>query len=287
MKIIVGVKQVAHIYIQNGYDPNTKDIVRDGLVYILNPYDEVAVEEAIRQREKAGQGEVTVITVGPSRAEEILRWCLALGANEAIHLVDENSKNLDPWSTASILADRIKGLEYDLLLFGKKALDDEMGQVGILVAELLGLPVVTSIAEMDLTGQGKARILRSLERGNREEVLCPLPAVFTVDRALNRPRYPTLPARKAAREKEIRRINLQPLESSAAGPEMVITRLAPPKLRPKKVLAPDSDMSDAERMKFIMTGGLGNKKGGAVAGDPEKIVSGIIDFLKEKKVIRS
>jgi len=285
MNIIVCVKQVAQIYVQNGYDPKTKDIVSDGLVYVLNPYDEIAVEEALRQKEKAGKGEVTVITIGPSRAEDTLRWCLALGVDKAVHVLNEDPENVDPWTTASVLADLIKGMEYDLLLFGKKAIDDEMGQVGILVAELLKLPVVTAVTEIKLLDGNTAKIQRALERGNREEVSCPVPAVFTAEKMLNRPRYPTFPDRKAARIEPIQRIDIKSLAIDSAGPKMVITRLAAPKLRPKKMLAPDDSMSEADQMKFVMTGGMGPKKGGAVGGDPKQIVSSIIDFLKEKNVI--
>ena len=285
MKIIVCVKQVARITIQNGFDPNTKDIVSEGLVYILNPYDEIATEEAIRLKEKADEGAVTVITIGPSRAEVALRWCLALGADKAVHVIDDNTRNRDSWATASILADLIKGMEYDLLLFGKKAIDDEMGQVGIFVAELLNLPVVTAVTQIESMDADRAKVLRALERGNREEITCPIPAVFTVEKMLNRPRYPTFPARKAAQTKSIQQIDIQSFPAYATDSKMVIYRLAPPKPRPKRILAPDSHLSAADKIKFVMAGGMSKKKGGAVGGDSKQIVSTILDFLKEKKVI--
>lgn len=285
MKIIVCVKQVVHIYLQSGFDPETEDIVIDGFVYILNPYDEIAVEEAIRQKEEAGEGEVTVITIGPSRAEDALRWCLAMGVDKAVHVLNSREESPDPWTRASILADLIKSMEYDVLLFGKKAIDDEMGQVGTFVADLLGLPVVTAVTEIEVTDGGKAKVQRALERGNREEVTCPVPAVFTVDTKLNRPRYPTFPARKAARKKPIQQIDMQSFPAHTTPAKMETIRIAQPRLRPKKILMPDSNLSPSERMKFVMTGGMGNKKGGSVAGDPKQIVSSIIDFLKEKQMI--
>lgn len=285
MKIVVCVKQVAYIYLPNGYDLKTGDIVSEGLIHILNPYDEVAVEEAVRQRERAGRGRVTVITLGPSRAEAALRRCLAQGADDAVHILEEGTAYIDPWTTASVLTKVITGLEYDLLLFGKMALDDEMGQVGTLVAELLSLPVVTSVTELEVLGPDRARLQRALARGNREEVLCSLPAVFTVEKSLNRPRYPGFPARKAAKKASIQQVIVPPPAPNPTGGKMEFIRLAPPKLKPKRILAPDSNMSEAEKMKFILTGGLGDKKVGSIGGDPEKIVSGIIDFLKEKKVI--
>lgn len=284
MKIVVCVKQVAQIYVDNGYDPDTQGIVSDGLIHIINPYDEIAVEEAIRWKEKTGGGNVTVISVGPSRAEKTLRWCLAIGADDAVHIIQSTEEFLDPWSTASILADIIRNMAYDLLLFGKKAIDDEMGQVGTFVAELMGLPVVTAVAKIETIKTGHATVLRALDRGNREEVVCPLPAVFTVERGLNRPRYPTFPARRAAKKHPIRRIDIDTIGRRIC-PKLNVVRLAPPKIMPKKILAVDSSMSAAARINFIMTGGMTQKKGGAVAGDPGQMASSIIDFLKEKRVI--
>lgn len=287
MNIIVCIKQVAQIYVQSGFDPSTNSLVSDGLVYILNPYDEFAVGAAVIQREKAGAGMVTVITIGPSRAEDALRWCLALGADEAVHVLNPGTESPDAWTTASILAGLIEQMEYDLLLFGKKAIDDEMGQVGPFVAELLNLPMVTAVADIDSTSAGKFKLQRVLERGDREEVTCRLPAAFTMERTSARPKYPTLPAKNAARKKPIRQIDLHSLGSLPTVSKMVTLRLAPPKIKPKKILAPDSELSDADRMKFVMTGGMGNKQGGTVGGNPEKIVSCIVDFLREKKFLKT
>lgn len=287
MNTIVCVKQIPHIYIRNGYSPKTRGMVSNGLVYILSPYDEVAVEAALRQREATGKGEVTVVSIGPSRAEGALRWCLAMGVDKAIHILMDDEDGLDPWPTASVLADTIRGLAYDLLLFGKKALDDEMGLVGTFVGELLELPVVTAVVQIEQASAGSARIQRALGRGNREEMVCPLPAVFTVDRKLNRPRYPTFPARKAAQTATIQQIDIESVTSRTGPGKIDVVRLAAPKVRPKKILAPDSSMSADDQLKFIMTGGMGKKKGGSVAGDPNQIASGIIDFLKDKNVIES
>jgi len=285
MKIIVCIKQVAQVYVQNAYDPETRGLVTDGLVYILNPYDEVAVEEALRHKERAGDGEVTVVTVGPERSADALRWCFAMGADEAIHVLSDGEEFTTPWTTAYILADCIGGMEYDMLLFGRKAIDDEMGQVGTLVAELLELPVVTAVVDVSIPDADRAEVQRTVGRGNREKVTCPIPAVFTVDTKLNRPRYPTFPSRKAARAKPIQRIEMASLSPLPAHPGIDVVRLAPPKLRPKRILTPDSSLSPAERMRFVMTGGLGTKKGGSTSGDPEQIASDILDFLEEKQVI--
>jgi electron transfer flavoprotein beta subunit len=286
MNIIVCVKQVAHIYVRNGYDPQTKGLVTDGLVYRVNPHDEAAVEEGIRLKEKSG-GTVTVITFGPKTAEDALRWCIAMGADEAVHIIRKKADDLNPWRTASVLSDVIRQKAPDLVLFGKKAIDDELGQVGIFVAEYLGLPVVTAVTEIIAMDSEKAIVRRALERGNREEVASPLPVVLTVDKSLSRPRYPTFPARKAAQVKPLEKIAEPGPEPASDDMAINTIRLAPPKLKPKKILSPDSSMSAAARINFVMTGGMGKKKGDTVGGDPGKMASGIVDFLKEKQVIGS
>lgn len=284
MKIIVCVKEVARIYVQNGYDPHTKKMVTEGLVYWINPHDEAAVEEGIRLKEKHG-GSVTVITLGPERSETALRWCLAMGVDHAIHVIPETAEGLTPWETASALSGIIRPMEPDLLLFGKKAIDDEMGQVGTFVAELLDFPVVTTVTGIISVDSEKATVQRALDRGNREEVVCSIPVVLTVDKNLNHPRYPTFPSRKSAQAKPVEKIAMPVTEESSEDAKIETVLLAPPKLRPKKILSPDSSLSAADRISFVMTGGMQQKKGSSVGGTPDKMAEGIIEFLREKKVV--
>lgn len=287
MKIIVCIKQVAHVYVQNGYDPITGKILDEGVVHVINPYDEIALEKALRLKEKAGKGHVAVISSGPRRVQEALRWALAMGADDAIHIVDDRDLSFDPWATTLNLADVIKQMPFDLLLFGEKAIDDELGQVGTFTAELLSLPVVTSATEIEILNTGKALVQRALDRGNKEEFLCPIPAVITAGKNLCRPRYPTFPDRKSAIAKSIKETGPVLDDSCSGYPAMQLIKFAPPKLRPKKILSPDSNLSAAARINFVMTGGMNQKKGPALGGDIVQTVSGIIDFLKEKKFIGS
>ncbi|MGB9499192.1 MAG: electron transfer flavoprotein subunit beta/FixA family protein [Dissulfuribacterales bacterium] len=291
MKMIVCIKQVAKIYIQHGFDSKTNRIDPEGIVYIINPYDEIAVEEAIRIREKMDTGEVTLITMGASQAEEVLRWGIAMGADKAIHIVEDVSENIDPWMTSIVLSKVISGLEFDMVFFGKLAIDDEMGQVGAYVAESLNLPMVSSVIKLEFSPEEKkATVQRALERGNREVVECSFPAVFTVDKGLNRPRYPTFPSRKMSRTKPIQKMDIKSLGlfmDNGVEKQIHTIRFAPPKLRPKKILTPGSNLTAAGRMKWIMSGGVAKKKGGVVDGDSEKLVSGIIEFLQEKKIIKA
>jgi electron transfer flavoprotein beta subunit len=284
MKLVVCVKQIPHIYVQSGYDPVSKDLVTEGLVHMINPHDEAAVEEAIRLKEIHG-GTVAVVTMGPETCESVLRWGLAMGADGAVHGVDNSGSTPNPWRTASALAQVVRRIGADLVFFGKKALDDELGLTGFFAAELLGFPVVSAVSKIVSVDPDHVTVLRSLERGNREEVLCPIPAVLTVDKSINRPRYPTFTARKAA---GINSIEKWPVPSTDFDHMAIETvKLAPPKLKPKKILSPDSSLSAAARINFVMTGGMGQKKGETVAGNPKQMASGIVEFLKERKIVGS
>jgi electron transfer flavoprotein beta subunit len=289
MNIIVCVKQVSIITTRSGFDPATNRLLPGELVYTLNPHDEVAVEEALEIREKHG-GTVTVLTVGPARAEEALRWCLAMGADEAIHVVEEAPPEMSPFAVSNALAEVIRGLDYDLILFGKLAIDDEMGQTGTFVAELMDLPVVTTVVRVELhPGERRAILHRSLGKGDREVAECCLPAVFTVDMQMNRPRYPTLGGRRMAERREIKAIRRKKevgaLPCRERIPAAEILRLAPPKIRPKKILAPDENESAAGRMQWILSGGVARKRGGRITGDADRLAEGIVEYLVERNFI--
>jgi len=289
MNIIVCVKQVSILTTRSGIDPLTNRLLPGELVYTLNPHDEAAVEEALILREKHG-GTVTVLTLGPARAEEALRWCLAMGADEAIHVVEEASPDRSPFAVSIVLVEVLRGLEYDLILFGKLAIDDEMGLTGTFVAERMGMPVVTTVVRVELRPEERRAILhRSLGKGDREVVECCLPAVFTVDMQMNRPRYPTLDGRRMAERREIRTICMkkegEALPCPERIPEVEILRMAPPKIRPKKILTPGENESAAGRMQWILSGGVAQKKGGRITGDAGRLAEGIVEYLVEKNFI--
>lgn len=289
MNIIVCVTEVSRICGHGGVNDVTGELDPKYRVQMLNPYDEAAVEEALRIRENRGIGSVTVVIVGPARTERVLHWCLSMGADSAFHIINENMEDTDAWGTSQVLARFLSTREYDLLLFGRHTIDYGSGQVGTFVAELLGLPVVTSAVRIEVAADGKkATIHSALERGNRLVVETLLPAVLTADKVLNRPRYPTLPARLAVRNKPIQRVAL-PLPDSGAEtvelPRTDIVKVAPAKLRPKKILSPDSNLSPSEKLKFMMRGGITEKKGGSVGGTPAQLAAGIIDFLRERKLL--
>jgi electron transfer flavoprotein beta subunit len=177
-------------------------IIEDGVNFVINPYDEYGIEEAIRIREKFG-GEVTVITVGPERSESALRTALAMGADKAV-LVDSEDFDLDEYSTAKVLAEVIKEYEFDIIIGGNVSIDNGSGQVGPRVAEELGIPQVTTITKIDIMGN-EALIERDVE-GDTEIVQVSLPVLVTAQQGLNEPRYPSLPGIMKAKKKSIERI---------------------------------------------------------------------------------
>jgi electron transfer flavoprotein beta subunit len=167
--------------------------------FVLNPYDECALEEALQLKEAAGSGLVTAITLGPPEAAETLRTALAMGADEAVLLGSPGSH--DALSVARALADEIRDREFDLVLFGKQAIDDDNMQVPQMVAEFLELPCVTVVVDLDVDGT-TARVKREVE-GGHEIVEFDLPGVIAAQKGLNEPRYPSLKGIMAAKRKPL------------------------------------------------------------------------------------
>lgn len=186
-----------------------KSIKKEGLVFSINEWDEYAIEEAILTKEKLG-GTVTPITVGGKETEETLRRCLAKGADAAIRLEDDAFEGSDAFAIAKILSSVIKntGLKYDLILTGAQADDDGQAQVGVILAELLGLPHAALVTKVELQ-DGKARVNRELEGGLLEILDINLPAVFTIQTGINEPRYVSIMGIRKARKKEIKVMNAQ------------------------------------------------------------------------------
>src|SRR6266568_1695713 len=184
MKIAVCIKRVPDSETRVKIASDGKSLDEAGVKFILNPYDEFAVEEALRRKEQAGTGEVVVVTLGPAAAQETIRTALAMGADRGV-LLEAERIPADGLEVARALAAELKDGGYDLILFGKMAIDDYNHQVGPMVAELLGLPCVTAIAHLELA-PGKGTAEREIE-GGVEVVEFPLPAVLTTDKGLKKP----------------------------------------------------------------------------------------------------
>ncbi len=289
MKIVVCIKQINYIYARTGRDPSTHFISEEDRINIVNPYDEVAVEEAIQVKENnKGDSEVILITLGDLIAERALRRCFAMGADKLIQINHPCFGQLDSWGTSVILAKAIERLKPDLVFCGKEAIDENSGQVGAYLAELLGIPYVSCVVGLELLSyRKKARIHRALGKGDKEVVECEVPALFSVDRGLNDPRYPTLPNLLRALKQKIESWGpeLFDLTLDDLKPMTEVLEINYPRPRPKRTVAPDSHLNGYERTLFLLSGSRVEKAGLILEGSPEELVSRTIQFLNEKGII--
>ncbi|MHA6259400.1 electron transfer flavoprotein subunit beta/FixA family protein [Sporosarcina sp. CAU 1771] len=185
-------------------------IAEDGAEFIINPYDEYAIEEAIQVRDANG-GEVTVITIGDEEAEKQLRTALAMGADKAVLInTEDDLDEMDEFTSAKILAEYLKDKDVDLILAGNVAIDGGSGQVGPRVAELLGINYVTTITKLEIDGTA-VKIVRDVE-GDSEMIETSLPLLVTAQQGLNEPRYPSLPGIMQAKRKPLEELELDDLD---------------------------------------------------------------------------
>jgi electron transfer flavoprotein beta subunit len=215
MKIAVCIKRVPDSETRVKIAGDGVSLDEAGVKFILNPYDEFAVEEALRRKEQAGAGEVTLLSLGPAAAQETIRTALAMGADRGV-LLQTDRVPADGLVVARALAAELKDGGFDLILFGKIAIDDSSHQVGPMVAELLGLPCVTAVSKLEIAG-GRGTAEREVE-GGIEVVEFPLPAVITADKGLNEPRLPALKGIMAAKKKPL---EVKPFPGAPAGTDVL------------------------------------------------------------------
>ncbi|MCA1038884.1 electron transfer flavoprotein subunit beta/FixA family protein [Bacillus infantis] len=229
-------------------------INEDGAEFIINPYDEYAVEEAIQVRDEHG-GEVTVISVGTEEAEKQLRTALAMGADKAVLINTEDDVEAgDQFTTARILSEYLKDKEADLILAGNVAIDGGSGQVGPRVAELLDIPYITTITKLDISGT-TATIVRDVE-GDSEVIETSLPLLATAQQGLNEPRYPSLPGIMKAKKKPLEELELDDLdleEDDVEAKTKTIEIYLPPKKEAGKVLEGDLEDQVKELVSLLHT----------------------------------
>ena len=239
MKILVAVKQVPDTATQVKIAADGS-IDTTGITWIVSPYDEFAVEEALRIKEKRGQGEVVAVSLGPERVKEALRACLAMGCDRAIHLNDAAWVSADILVTARALAAVVREEAPQLVLCGRQAIDDDMGAVPGELAELLGWPCAYWLMEATIDAEGRTvRAGRQVE-GALEIFDLPLPAVVSAQKGLNEPRYPTLKGIMGAKKKPIRDVKATDLGLAEASPALVLAGLeAPPPRPPGRIIQGD------------------------------------------------
>ena len=208
MKIAVCLKRVPDTTTKIVIAADGKTIEESGVKFVPNPYDEYAVEAAIALKEKAGGGETTVLSLGGDSAQETMRTALAMGIDRGIHLKGDGSP--DGLEVAKAIAAELKTGGFDLILFGKMAVDDYNHQVGVMVGELLEVPCISAVSALAIEG-GLVTAEREVE-GGVEVVTCQLPAVITTDKGLNTPRLPSLKGIMAAKKKPL---DVKPIELGA------------------------------------------------------------------------
>jgi electron transfer flavoprotein beta subunit len=235
MNSIVCLKEVPDT--ETRIDVREGQVVEEGIQYVVNPYDEFALEEALTWQEKQG-GKVTLLSLGPERARESILKGLAMGADEVYHLADEAFLGGDAYATAKALAAAIQTLgDYDMVFCGKQAVDADNHAVGVMLAELLDLPHVSVISKLEIDAEAKTgRAQRDIE-GGKEVVEFPLPAVVTAQKGLNEPRYPSFRGIRQARSKpftlwSVTDVGLDAAEVGAAGTKMEVIEVIPPPERP-------------------------------------------------------
>lgn len=247
-KILVMVKQVPDTATRIRINDAGTHIVTEGIKWVINPYDEFAIEEALRIKEKFG-GEVVAVALGPARVEEAIRQTLAMGADRAVHV--RTDAELDAAGVAAALAKVAESEGFDLILTGKQAVDDDAAQVGPLLAVALDIPQVTVVLKLDIDpATGHIRAERELE-GASEIVELSLPAVVTAQRGMNEPRYPTLPNIMKAKKKPVAVKSLEELGVDET-PRVRVEHLTLPPERPAaKILQGDPEETARELVRLL------------------------------------
>jgi electron transfer flavoprotein beta subunit len=258
MKILVCIKQVPDM--ASRFKVNAEGLWYDetDLAFRMNEYDEFAVEQAVQVKEQQGNSpDVTVLSIGPERVKEAVKKALAMGCDRGVHIQDNDSFRKDPWQIASTIAAFSRDKNFDLILTGFQSQDRGSCQVGVLTAELLGIPCVTTVVGFALS-DNLVTAKRELEGGVKATVKLKLPALATCQLGLNTPRYPTLPNIMKAKKKELLSLPIADL------------------LKEKELTATGSAYAPA-------------KKGGGIVleGDVNELVEKLMGILKDKtKVVK-
>jgi len=260
MKIITCAKEVSGRETRYEINPDGNWIEERNISFEINECDEYALEEGLQLKEKHG-GEVTILTLGPERAEKVMRKGLAMGADRGLLVLDQEDQARSPFVVASALAEVLKNEEFDLILAGTQSDDLGHAQTGVMLAELLGLPHATIVMQIEVDPERRAvKALREMESGWFQWIEMPLPALLTVQAGISSIRYPSLKGIMQAKRKEIAKIELSSLG---------LQPLVLPKLEIRSLYTPQQD-SKAELLE----------------GDAESVVNQLVEKLKkEAKVI--
>ncbi len=248
MKILVGYKRVVDYNVRIQVKPDGSGVVTDGVKLSANPFDDIALEEALRLREKGIASEVVVVTIGPANAQPHIRNGLAMGANRAIHVVTEEA--IQPLTAARAMLKLIEKEDPGIVLLGKQAIDDDCNQTGQMLAALWDRPQATFASKIEINDK-VARVTREVDAG-LETIEVDLPAVLTTDLRLNEPRFIKLPDIMKAKSKPLETIQFADLGVDS-GDHLKTTKFAPPAKRSKGVMVKDvAELVEALRAKGLV-----------------------------------
>ena len=249
MNIVACVKQVPDTETLIKVKPDGSGIDETGIKWVMNPYDEFGVEEALKLKEKFG-GDVTIVSVGPARALETIRTALAMGADKGIHINDQALEGADAYNIASALAAAIKAIPYDIIFCGQRAIDDDSGQVGSVLAEFLGIPQVTIVTKIDVEGKS-IKVIRPIE-GAQLLIESSLPCIVTAQKGLNEPRYASLPGIMKAKKKPVDVKDAAGLGITVAPKAKVAKTLPPPARPPGKIICGEEPAEKARELARLL-----------------------------------
>ncbi|MHA2349375.1 MAG: electron transfer flavoprotein subunit beta/FixA family protein [Candidatus Thorarchaeota archaeon] len=260
MKIIVPVKQVPEVA-DVKVNPETGTLIRDGVPSILNPFCEYAVEEAIKLKEAHG-GEVVIITMGPPQAIDVLYKALAMGGDRAIHLTDRKFAGADTWATSLTLAEQIKKMEFDIVICGKQAIDGDTAQVGPEIAEILRIPQICYVRNLEISEDGKHVIAHRETDEGYEVVRAKMPVLLTATKGLNEPRLANIMGIMKAKKKPLEVVDAETLgvdedRLGLKGSPTTVRKVFPPPRREGgiKVEADDPKKAAKDLVEFLAAKG--------------------------------
>ncbi len=254
MNSIVCLKQVPDTEALIRVKSDGSEVVLDNVKFIINPYDEFGIEEALLQKEKSGSGSVTLVCLGPQRCVESIRTGLAMGADKAVHLDDSAFEGSDALSTAKSLAAQIKSMEYDIIFCGRQAIDDDQAQVGVALAEYLNLPHAALVTKVEVADDKKSITVNRQIVGGEEIIEMPVPCVITAQKGLNEPRYASLPGIMKAKKKELKPVKVADIgldanEVGATGSKTIsLNYSSPPARTAAKIIGGESPEEKAKNL---------------------------------------
>jgi electron transfer flavoprotein beta subunit len=290
MKICVCVKQVEQTYARTGKDPDRYFLNPEDRIFRINPYDEEAMELALKAKAQVKGTRIIVLTLGPWQAEDELWRIMGMGGDQLCRVEIDGTEDwkqpIDSWCKAQALSRVVKTLKADLVLCGKESIDLQNGLVGAYIAHQLNRPFISAILDFAMEKGGtNARITKNASKGRREIIDCPLPAVFSVD--LSSRQSAATPSYIEKKHAMNSADTLLMYTNQLMAPRTMCVSTFAPRPRTKPIPSPDSSLASPERIRLLLSGSRIQKKGKTVFGSAESQAREIVAFLENCNIILS